>query len=160
MEKLIRYADIENAVDEDLRRGHEKALELFDEYKDQITDPDKFVTLNKAPKMQELTHTVEFQPGARPHADRVIPMAPDVLPIFHEWHDRMVELGCIRKVTDEEKLQAKFLLGHLAILKRAPNHKTCTSVKVSPQTISYILFIYFYKFKLQTSHFYLHKIHK
>ena len=118
MEKLIRYADIENAVDEDLRRGHEKALELFDEYKDQITDPDKFVTLNKAPKMQELTHTVEFQPGARPHADRVIPMAPDVLPIFHEWHDRMVELGCIRKVTDEEKLQAKFLLGHLAILKR------------------------------------------
>ena len=118
MEKLIRYADIENTVDEDLRRGHGKALELFDEYKDQITDPDKFVTLNKAPKMQELTHTVEFQPGARPHADRVIPMAPDVLPIFHEWHDRMVELGCIRKVTDEEKLQAKFLLGHLAILKR------------------------------------------
>ena len=118
MEKLIRYADIENAVDEDLRRGHEKALKLFDEYKDQITDPDKFVTLNKAPKMQELTHTVEFQQGARPHADRVIPMAPDVLPIFHEWHDRMVELGCIRKVTDEEKLQATFLLGHLAILKR------------------------------------------
>ena len=117
LSKILKYAKIDTPTPE-LAAAHEQALQLLEERRDKLTDPDKLAPYNEAKAIQPVRHRPLIEDSGPPHMGRGIPMRPPIQRIFEDWHATMVDKGLIEKATPAQIQKAKFVLSHIPVLKR------------------------------------------